>query len=346
MRIRIDPEVSAGACWFPILDVISLFVEQGRHRFDPESLDPLLASAWIAQRRDAAETLRAADRAASPHPGRDAVVLVVREQVPPGGSSDRSRQEIHVNPLDALRLLTTPFFLVVENEPNDGAFVLWMAAALGKQKLIESYRQGCWAFRHAGGKDSVAKSAEVLSLGVWPDRARGRILAMDLRVAAMIDSDACYPGHAPNAERIREAAEHTAFAFVLTRRAIENYIPLRWLEKYTERDGSMRRAGEAFKRLNPEQRRYFNMKSGFRKRKEEQDKVAFLADRGREESEKELFRSVPESVWDTVKSGFGRGLSSIYSDEACRPDVGTKSERDQTLSDELSRLLDDIYRYI
>lgn len=168
MRLVIEANTLTSERWFPIFDILLLHLEERRHVFAAEDVDQLLGSVWMQGkgRKDRelityAATARSHDRLV------DRNVVRIDLSTPLGGRVDDDFTT-SLHPQDCLTFLAQPFSVIVENEWFDGAFLLWMAKALGREALISAYRANRFVFRHAGGKGSLGRSASVLSRGVWP----------------------------------------------------------------------------------------------------------------------------------------------------------------------------------
>jgi hypothetical protein len=167
VKIIFESSVLSERRWYPIVDVIMLLVEDSRHALAPETSDGILTSEWLKERSiDTRELIRLSITGRSYDDMVDKTSVTLDTHCRRGGRVDFSSFNTHVHPLDAILFLSTPFQVIVENEWFDGGFLLWMAKALGFDRLVTAYRQGRFVFRHAGGKDMLTRSAAVLSGGV------------------------------------------------------------------------------------------------------------------------------------------------------------------------------------
>lgn len=263
-----------------------------------------------------------------------------------GGVVNFEAFDTRVHPLDAIAFLSTPFQVIVENEWFDGSFLLWMAKALGFGRLIEAYRQGRFVFRHAGGKDSIPRSAAVFSKGVWPRRNGGYERAFRLWLCVLLDNDAKYPGDTPNANIIEQTKDHVTFVHQLRRRSIESYIPAQRLRKL-DNTPAFHRKIDALLNLTDEQRLHYHMKKGFKfDRKTTPHKKNYLASDSVRIEEKRLFQSIDDEDWEHLMDGLGRSLSDIYVDEPHRPNPNDSTMTNQQDRNELSTLIKAIYERI
>ncbi len=178
-------------------------------------------------------------------------------------------------PIDvACRLLQTPLQLVVEDKVNDGAFVRACAGPELRKRLDNAEKQGWVKFDNGGGLSNILKRV----------REEGRDPLLALRLWVLFDSDARVsfdsekqapkddeiPSQYGPSQQSRDVvhacknARRVIYGHQLWRRAIENYVPGRVLQNWAKGDRERIRKVDAFlKQMNPEQRRYFNMKGGF-----------------------------------------------------------------------------------
>jgi len=346
MRLAIDADTLGDERWFPIFDVLLLHLEGKRHAFAVDDLDQLLGSAWVQRKgrqdRDLitrAATARSHDRLA------DKNVVRIDSSAPAGGRVDDDFTT-SLHPEDCLTFLAQPFSVIVENEWFDGAFLLWMARALKRDNLVNAYRANRFVFRHAGGKNSLERSASVLTQGVWPAPNGRHSRAMRLWACAVLDNDAKYPGNAPNAGLIAGLSPWVSFVHELARRSIESYIPHTALIRY-DRSNAFKDRVDALFRLTPDQRRHYHMKSGLRLKEDANPTaVAYMAALEITPQEKALFGPIPAADWARLASGFGKKLSLIYTDDRHRPVAADASAIDAGDKAELGRLLDAIYERI
>lgn len=316
MKVRIDPGVYNDAQWFAVLDVVALLIENRRHGLDAADLPELLASGWVAARPgDLRDVLKLSALARSTDSLADKSTAVIDVGAKSGGEVDFAANLTRIHPLDAVQFLVSPFHLIVENEWFDGAFVLWVAKAVGLNRLVAAYREGKFVFRHAGGKDAFDRCARILSQGVWPQAEGGAARAMRMRVGAMLDSDARHPNDAPNAGVIAKTLDHVSFVHQLRRRAIESYIPEFYLHKHNQ-SNEFKRKVSAVSRLTDLQKTYFKMKNGFKHDKDgSRTKASYMASPKIRAAERALFDSVSIADFHTLGLGFGDGLSEIFVNE-------------------------------
>lgn len=345
MKIRFSPRVLEEERFFPIFDVIMLFVEDRRHGIDPDQVRMILGSAWVRARgRDLGDFIRAAIATRAKDRFVDKVAVMIDGACRRNGVVDFEKLETCLHPLDVIPFLSMPFHLIVENEWYDGAFLLWMSKALDFTRLIEAERRGAFVFRHAGGKDALPRCAELLSKGVWPRRDGAHQRPMRLRAAALLDSDRRHMGHEPNARLVSEILPHVAFVHQLRRRSIESYLPAEFVRQWAGRRNNFRQSADALDRLTEDQRSCYGMKSGFRYRHDEEpEKNRYMASAEISPEEKALFGSLPDEIWEYLMNGFGTGLSQIFTEEGSRPNPRDHRLSNQSDRHELLELIHEIY---
>jgi hypothetical protein len=272
----------------------------------------------------------------------DAVIVEIDSSADEVGNT--VGQLIRIHPFGALFILTQPLHVIVEDETSDGGFILWVARALGIDAIIKAYRSGALVFRHAGGKGQLRKSAVSLSFGVWP-RDTQPIRSMQLRAAAILDSDARFQGDTPNEEIRAALSSHVAFTHVLARRTIENYVPAKY---FRDRMGqSERNRVDAFFRLTDPQQRHFPIKRGFRDDAGVAPTLAeFAAKPGRPVGEVALFGGIPPADWVLINVGFGDGVGAVFTDTRFRCEPNSRGLFDRTDTQELGGLMGRIVRHL
>ena len=352
MQIRIIPSVLNDARWHPILDVIAYIVTEAESRmaFEAASIRNLLASPWLAAangpRGSLPDIVQASLRSFNRGTPSNAVTIVVDETAPMSGELAGGRL-VKIHPLGCISLISRPFHLIVEDEVTDGGFLLWLARLLGRDEVIRSYAAGRLVFRHAGGKGQIVKSASALSEGIWPRPGR-IILAMQLRSAVMLDSDAKFPGDAPNQQICASAQPWVAFVHLLAGRTIENYIPKKYFRRRLEADGMGGMADPYFS-LSEAQRALFPIKKGFPNRARPpvpQSHAEFCADAARATEERGHFQTISPAVWDQLASGFGERLASVFTSTDYRCEPGDYSELTANQRTEISDLITKLLKFL
>ena len=350
MIVQVERTVLNDDRWHPLLDVVVAVLSQAgsRHAFDTRQYEQLLRSPWLSNatgvRATTPEFLRSSAKAVSREGTSDAVTIRIDDAGPIYGES-LAGGVIRIHPFGALTILLQPLHVVVEDESSDGAFLLWMARILGRDAIRRAYSAGRLVFRHAGGKTQMVKSARSLSYGVWARPAQP-ILSMKLRIIAILDSDARFPGDQPNVEIAREVEPYVAFVRILNARAIENYVPYPYARRRLQKD-NLAGAADSFFKLTESQRDHFPLKRGFRDAAAlPQSHASFMADNSRHVSERGHFASVSAVEWIQYAGGFGDRLGDVYREAEfrCSATDGqllTKSQRA-----ELNEFLTQVITYL
>jgi hypothetical protein len=352
MIIQVEQSVLDNERWYPVLDAVVSILEMPhtRHTFDVTQYAKLKNSRWLSTanglRANAAESIRASAKAASRDVPSDAVRVRIDDLAPQGGET-LPESVIRINPLGALTILMQPLHLIVEDESSDGGFVLWMARLLGRDTVRLSYTAGRLLFRHAGGKGQLAKSAAALTFGVWP-RDNRPILSCQLRVIALLDSDARFPGDAPNAQIVKSLKPHVAHTHMLRGRSIENYVPYKYARRRMDRErlGAM---ADAYNNMTEDQRNHFRVRRGCVDRAappNPQSHAAFLADAERPLEERDLYRSVSPHDWAQFAGGFGNRLADVFQDPYYRCEPSEMGLLTPSQHAELNDLLTRVIRYL
>lgn len=344
MRIQFSEATLQEMRWRPIVEVILLLIEDGRHWIDLPDIESVKNNYYAVDKTGSGATiemLKQRAKATSFSAVASGPTVQIDPSAPPGGKVDFAERTTSVPPLDAVYFLSQPFAVVLENDWYDGGFLLWMAKALNYQDFLKNYRLRRFEFKNAGGKTGLTRSAQAMSTGVWPLRNGGTDRAFRLWNGVMLDSDAKHPDHAPNASIREECSEHSAWVVELKARSIENYLPLVAMLKAVNGKPPIERTRvRAYFNMSDAQRRHFHMKSGFAiKGNDAPDKQTFLAAADVPQEVKNLYSSVPDHDWAALAPGFGSSLSRIYSDESERPDTGQVVFPSETLKLDVESIL-------
>lgn len=343
MKISIKQNVLENPKWFPILDVVLLIVEDERHSLATEQVPDILASPWLKERSyDTRDFVRLAATSRSMDSLADKRTIIIDSDVRRGGCVSTDRSTI-VHPLEAILFLSTPFQVIVENEWFDGGFILWMAKGLGFTQLLHGYHQHRFVFRHAGGKDSIARSAKAFSESVWPRPDRKTDRAFRDWMCVVLDNDARDPQDDPNRKVIEDAQPHVSFVHQLQKRSIESYLSEKTLLKISTSQSFKQRVAALF-RVSPSQRQFYHMKRGFRFQKDtEPSQDNFLSSAQVTQEQKALYGNICVEDWNLLMHGFGRSLSEIFVDPAMRPNTNEQDLVSAETRAELLNLFRSIY---
>jgi hypothetical protein len=200
---------------------------------------------------------------------------------------------------DARNYIPIPFKIFVENNDADKAFLMAYLNKDSREKLLDLELRHWIVFVHGGGTGDLQKQI------AWESK---NTMRADLRCFAYFDNDGLKPA-SPSAKTLQVIAECVRSQIryhQLSRRAIENYLPLSALELWASiqnnrRAQHTRRQLSPFKKLSDDERNHFNMKAG---PNGDNDAVAYPALSAYEL--RQLYK------------GFGKRVATIYSHEKFR----------------------------
>lgn len=306
MRIQLTEDLFGESAGDPLLLVL-FAIGLTRHRIlDPDPPAPTF-DAWLLGlgepvRRVCAQVVDSSVRLEATEPAEHAVVV--------GGvtASDWTACPPRLTLEDAVDLMSRPYRVLLEASRADGAFLLAMATPEERSFLEDQLDREWLEFENCGGIDYLADRGGRLGA-----HARGR-----LRCSALYDSDSVEPGHpSPAAERARGACVGL-HVHQLTRRAIENYLPIATLFQWALASPTRRlqlvrrRSVRAFRDLSATQRQHFPMKRGFGE--------------GGAAGAGPLFSGLGAHVANRLARGFGssiaRSFESIVTENELRRDGG------------------------
>jgi hypothetical protein len=133
---------------------------------------------------------------------------------------------------------------------------------------------------------------------------------------------------------------------LLEKRAIESYLPHTVLRRF-DSSALFKEKVDSLFRMTAEQRRHYHMKAGFRlKDNPSPTKAEYQASPDVQAGEKALFASVPCADWNQLSGGFGKRLSSIFTEVEFRPNADDNRSVDPDARAEIATILDEIYERI
>ncbi len=231
-----------------------------------------------------------------------------------GVDKARWNQKEPLLPLDiALKFLSQPFIIFVENRRNDSAFLRATATGWRKDELEKFLNQNWIKFEAGGGMGEVLKQVEEIS--EQPEKY--------LRHFVLFDSDAKKPKMIDKKSQkvVQGCSDKLICYHQLRRREIENYLPLAALWNWTTVNCkkktriSRRKKVEAFEKLSLKQRHHFDMKKGF-----QGDFKIKAGEKGTEE-EKEyrlvgyFYQNVSTEIRIVLAQGFGNNIAELFKEE-------------------------------
>lgn len=293
MQVYISAEATTDEDHWSDLDLILRdHLANARHEWDDANSDALVESRWASARSLSARRLRELaanrfrDRSRSGRPlDAPAPRPTLRVEVHPTTPEARSHR---LSPSDALEYLRHKPAVVVENSRSDGAFLRALCDAFKRDVLKKAIDEATVELIHAGGCADIYRHFE--------EQIR-RAPHGPLRVIAMRDSDALYPGHEDKELRaLREAfKDHTARLRILSVREIENCLTCACLQPPHPNMPTTQL--DALRRLKPEQRAHYDLKKGFRSDAGALNK----AYRGLEADEQSAVRKARETLYKDVE---------------------------------------------
>lgn len=213
-------------------------------------------------------------------------------------------------PLDvAVRLLQRPLVLLLENARNDRNFLQALTQLHADFNLEDRVAKRHIDVQTKGGSDNKK----------WLDDPH-RTPEELARLWVLSDSDARHPwreGSSQSPQHISSSVQDLADTchkrnvplHILTRRSIENYLPLPTLLAWSAEDRVLpekrkrETTYEAFSKLVPRQRHHYNMKAGI---------LEDGADPMHEAKMGDLYDDVPHEVAMALAHGFGSDIASRF----------------------------------
>lgn len=257
MRVRFARDVIQDTVHARHLDEILGAIEDGWHEWDIDDPDLLESSPWYAGARPHIHALfeKAAVACAYPRAGLlHQRLWIVALQT----AQDR------LSPQSAVHLFLRPLCICLENQFSDGIFLDALLSVLAPPELKAFFDQCAhkpFTLGHGGGSGDLKKViAQHLS--------EADTYGIPLRAVVFTDSDARFPGE--NGKRQQApltiaslCREHAIGCLILSKRAIENYIPDEIFQGWSgERENQEARPRvDAICRLSTEQRDHFPLKN-------------------------------------------------------------------------------------
>ena len=300
MRVIVSGELCAttGSTNIHKIHQLLLYACQGRHvvSFDPpESLDQCLTMFSGNVGLDYKNLIEATARHATGLPADAATVLVKLTATPVW---DDPVAQLSLD--DALRVLDEPLSILVEDIEADWSFLLGIMRASERDKLLMAVEHN-WVKPIHGGGSGLKK--QLLS--------RLQMAHKILRTFALFDSDRLHPDElisdwtpigpceGYNIEQVARSYLPCRY-WMLERRSIESYMPKSHIAKMI--NNVHRDASDAFFRLTPAGRWYFNMKSGFNGDRDAKKKAR----------QKDLYNAVSLADRAALQTGFSGQLAKQY----------------------------------
>lgn len=189
---------------------------------------------------------------------------------------------------DATDDLCCPAVLVVEDLVNDRHFVDALVHVFQASRISMALEKDWLVVRHSGGSRlELVAMDEVRKFKVKP------------RVVALLDSDRLNPGeNAPSHTKANEMRAAGILVHVLELREAENYVPNRILA-LTGKHAVMSTKLKHLKKLDSDQRGYFDMKKGF---------AVKNSDPAIKPTQQALYAGISPAVVVALGEGFGMNI--------------------------------------
>lgn len=236
-------------------------------------------------------------------------------------SSSKIKPRIKISNIDAhefsieeaIRYLKQPFALILENSYNDSFFFNSLLENFHKQgKLIKKLKQNGLFEYEMGGGSAVQHLLKTKMDSFSGDNFKKESYKY-LRCFVLIDSDRKYP----NDDFKQEIKDLISFlnqievpCHVLEKREMENYLPIEAFSEITDNNDFV----DAYLRLSPLQKDYFDLEKGFNNTKFDRLPVeiqSLFENVG--EKEREIFRSKNLKMFnDSQKENFKSDFPKLF----------------------------------
>ena len=315
MRIEFAKDALNHTESFSWLDRILYLVEDGRHDWRIPEPTTVLNSQWfktLGRNKIGFNDLFQKSIGLSLNNNRFQVVTVTCS--PKSAFQFQAKQAYHY--------LNKPLLIIVENAESDGAFIELILAKFAKRDLYRLKNEAFLEIDGPGGKGEIPKTLKRKVSGSMP------------RIVTVADGDGLLPGQIDKkAKKIIKLCEKLGIPCHITiKRELENYIPIRFLTEWTETRGRDVATAYAYRRLNADQRSFFDMKKGFPKNKQKELEIP--------EAQSELFQNVSSTDLQALRPGFGNDVWTVFQKYFKRI---SKRNLKETAGDELDTLLQLIY---
>jgi hypothetical protein len=251
MRISIRDEVFQDDTNWRYLDRIISKVADDWHEWDISELAAIEMSGWLSGRLWLREifqkaALAASFRSNSHFPKRRVIVSIKKEL----GS---------LGPEAAARFVEKPLVLLMENRFTDGLFIDTLLDFMAPQgvKQVRERAPNAICYDSPGGNGELPKL-----IRDYVEKTQQEDIP--LRLVVFTDSDGTVPGEiSKDALNIKKICDDASIpCMILSKRAIENYIPDEVLNAWLTYSGGKKSCAEVLMLLNKHQRDHYPMKKG------------------------------------------------------------------------------------
>jgi len=284
MKVNFSQEVLNDKSTWRKLDRIVYFFEDKTHIIDIDVWNELIDSQWIKSNKEIIEKSYVESEWQSKK--RHSLMITITKTT----YSDKK-----LSPDDAYKCLSKPVYVVVENATSDGFFLDAMITAF-KRSDLEKDKDKLWQYYQMGGKGEVEKCVEMI---------RKRTTGL-MRVIIITDSDCKYPGEI--SETIKKVKDYCDKVKdipykILLKREVENYLPIESIGK-EQFEVEHKKTFDAFISLTHEQKDFFDMKEGFKKKKKNNKAILGV--------QSELYKDVHEDTLKNLCGGFGNNIAKMF----------------------------------
>jgi len=252
MLVKIESDIYNNEQCFDLLDRLAyLFVfDEGRHFWYIENPEEVLNSEWLKGETRLKKRIE------------DLIekIFMLGGYLTPQEKRSKNKISISLNNTSSFSLevafqkLSDPVYVIVENYRSDGAFLGAIIDAYKIQELKIAFEKEWVQLDHAGGRNEILPRINFLL-------ARSPFIP---RIFVLADSDSKMPSVVDSiSQRIIELCEDKGVKYViLSKREIENYLPVEALSKIIT-DDNKKNIYEAYCALNDTQKDYYDLKNGF-----------------------------------------------------------------------------------
>ncbi|WDF96095.1 hypothetical protein [Aeromonas dhakensis] len=288
-----------------LLDKLKLFASENRHHIIFENNDEL--DAWLSKDLNSGhfykESIKQNNRAAILLPNTQKKIIVTADDISTWGSFEAT---LTLN--EAINVLETPLYVLVENSDNDWHFLLKTLDQASRDRL-KHHKENRWLLPiHGGGSQITDRIIE-----------HSQKPSDKFRVFCIYDSDRRHPdeldqnwlpvgGQGCQGYVTQQSADtHIPHSHhMLSRRFIESYIPRKQLEQCIGKNQNVSQEKiDAYFRLSKDGRWFFNMKKGF------------AADNNHENAgrAKIMYQGITPADKTFLNNGFGGNIADIYTQD-------------------------------
>ena len=197
----------------------------------------------------------------------------------------------------AKQLLNEKLYIIIENKENDHYFLDALINTFRKKgkKLRKAKTENWIDYSNGGGKNTITQ----ILPSFFEDKA------FPPRLFVLVDSDKYYDGDTnSNSQRLIEKCNELNVKYhILHKREVENYLPDIIFDELRQ---ELQQTAQTYKRLNPEQKDYYDLEKGFGGNKSGLTR------------HNELFDVLEDNAFNHLKFGFNikNDLCKIFSNES------------------------------